>query len=227
MRTTPGAIPTTRIRWLGAVRIVGARAGPVLELEGLTERDVQDFLAIEDAFSPAADVRRVSPSEWMTTRGASWVMPVFAQPSRHGSRLSDGTFGVFDASAEEETAIAETRFHWTRFHRAANTLPCLLRLRALRVSIAATYHDLRDGESTHPELYTTDPARYAAAERWGAQQRAGGADGIAYRSVRRQTGQCVALFRPRAIVSCDEESLIGYEWDGTGVTAVYRLVPIA
>ena len=40
--------------------------------------------------------------------------------NRKGSRFSDGTFGVYFAAAELETAIAETVHHFEIFARDSN-----------------------------------------------------------------------------------------------------------
>ena len=46
------------------------------------------------------------------------------------------------------------------------------------------------------------------------------ADGIAYDSVRREGGECVAVFRPRCVGPARPVKQLIFRWDGSAITAV-------
>jgi hypothetical protein len=43
-----------------------------------------------------------------------------------------------------------------------------------------------------------------------------------YRSVRHEGGECVAVFRPRALVAPVSGPALAYVWDGQRITRVYE-----
>lgn len=151
------------------------------------------------------------------------MMAAFLQGG--AARFNDESFGAFYAAREEATAIAETRYHYSRFLAAARDEYALIGVRVLLADVAAHAVDIRGHTRTLSELYDPDPAHYARSQRWGAAQRAAGADGIVYDSVRRAGGECVALFRPRLITRCRAGDRLAYEWDGQSIVAVYALTP--
>ena len=55
------------------------------------------------------------------------------------------------------------------------------------------------------DLVAADPNDYSASQTLGGQLRAAGSNGVAYSSVRRESGECAGLFyRPR--LKCDPGS---------------------
>lgn len=155
--------------------------------------------------------------------GAGWVMAAFLQGG--AARFNDQSFGAFYAARQEATAIAETQFHYARFLMAAREEYALIGVRVLLADIASRAVDIRGRARTLPELYDPDPSHYARSQQWAAVQRATGADGIVYDSVRREGGECVALFRPRLVTRCREGDRLVYEWDGKSIVATYSLTP--
>jgi RES domain len=61
----------------------------------------------------------------------------------------------------------------------------------------AHFYDLRGRQREIPDAYS--PTDYSASLRLGVELRRRDADGIAYDSVRREGGECVAVFRPRCV----------------------------
>ena len=49
-----------------------------------------------------------------------------------------------------------------------------------------------------------------------------GALGVAWRSVRREGGHCVGLFKPRAAKACLHAALLLYAWDGARFSDIYE-----
>jgi hypothetical protein len=139
---------------------------------------------------------------------------------RRPSRFSDGSFGVYYAARALETAVRETAFHFGRF--LANTLEprgTLLQLRALvSQRLDALFHELRRG---FDELHHPDD--YAPSQRFGAELRARGSSGVVYRSVRHAEGECLAIFRPKAIPIPSQGPHLQYHFDGTQIDRWFRI----
>ena len=64
---------------------------------------------------------------------------------------------------------------------------------------------------------------YAASQRVGRELRDAGSNGVAFESVRRPGGQCVAVFRPRLVQNVRQSVHLRYAWDGTSIAHVYEM----
>ena len=82
----------------------------------------------------------------------------------------------------------------------------------------ARFYDLRGRQREFKEVYSA--THYGQSQRLGAELREQGADGIAYDSVRREGGECVAVFRPRCVGPCRPVKQLIFRWDGQSITAV-------
>ena len=216
--------PRRRIRWRQAFRLIPSRypaVGPwdrianpgdfaaLAAIEGLTNPRIREELGALALIPPE---RRVSGP------GTTPIMAAFTHLTPEGSRFSDGRYGVFYASRELATAIAETIYHRERFLRRTAEPPLVLQMRSYVTSIARLLHDLRGGfRAQH------DPDDYAPAQKLAAELRAAGSDGIAYASVRRAGGQCVALFWPDCVAPCVQGLHYAYHWDGERISQVTEL----
>ena len=144
---------------------------------------------------------------------------VYAGPSR----FTDGSFGVYYAGFERETAIAESRFHTERFLSLSHIGATNVFKRVLHARVAGRYDDIREVASSDP-IYTPDPDAYAAAQSYAlgvyARNRE---DGIVYRSVRRDDGMCVVAFRPRLITDCTTVDMLMYAYDGRRIDTIMRV----
>src|SRR3546814_17972622 len=93
-------------------------------------------------------------------------------------------------------------------------------MRRLASGRIAGPHDLRGHKDIHAHLY--DPENYAHAQGLAAELREAGSDGILYRSVRHEGGECAAAFRPRLLANCRQERHLCYVWDGETIGTVYE-----
>jgi hypothetical protein len=152
---------------------------------------------------------------------ASVVMAPFTHLSPQGTRFTDGRFGAYYAAESIDTAIAETRFHRENFLRATSQAPMELEMRCYLADVACELHDLRTRRDELRDIY--DPASYAASQKVGRELREAGANGIAFDSVRRDGGQCVAIFRPRLVQNVRQGVHLRYAWDGTAISQVYEI----
>lgn len=152
---------------------------------------------------------------------ASIVMAPFTHLSPPGTRFTDGHFGAYYAAESVDTAIAETRFHRENFLRATSQPPIELEMRCYLSDVSCELHDLRGKRLEFPDIY--DPASYSASQKLGRELRDAGSNGIAFDSVRRIGGQCVAVFRPRLVQNVRQGVHLRYAWDGSAIAKVYEI----
>src|ERR1044071_4445219 len=179
---------------------------PLYELESKTNPRIRNELG-ELSLVPVAD--RVSGPK------APIAMAPFTHLSPPGTRFTDGHFGAYYAAESIDTAIAETRFHRENFLRATSQPPIELEMRCYLADVVCDLHDLRGRRMELPDIY--DPSSYAASQKLGRSLREAGSNGIAFDSVRRTGGECVAVFRPRLVQNVRQGVHLRYAWDGNAI----------
>lgn len=151
-------------------------------------------------------------------------MAPFAYPSPDGSRfgppvLTAESFGVYYAARDEATAIAEVKHHRVAFLHAMRAPAQDLDFEVLKAPVkGAHFFDLRGRQREYPAVYS--PTDYSASQLLGIELRGRDADGIAYDSVRREGGECVAVFRPRCVGPARPVKHLIFRWDGEAIAAV-------
>lgn len=220
--------PLRRVRWPQACRIVPTRYPSIALYDRVADADDFDALYALEAMTnervrdEVGAVERVPREQRVFGAGSSPIMAAFTHVNVDGSRFSDGRYGVFYAARERATAIAETRWHHTRFLGATKQPAMHLPMRLYHVAIDARLHDLRAREPAFEACH--DPGDYAASRRLGARLRAAGSAGVVYRSVRHDRGQCVGLFDPRGARRCLHAAYLLYAWDGERFADVYEKI---
>jgi hypothetical protein len=143
-------------------------------------------------------------------------MASFTHLNPRGSRFSNGSYGVYYAAGELETAIAETVFHFEQFARDSADP---LRMEDMRVLVGPVDSDFEDIDATPEPLRSQllDPTSYAASQPHAQRLRDGGALGVVYPSVRRVGGVCIGAFKPRAVGLPHLERRLKYRWSGVRV----------
>ena len=216
-------MPTCRVDWPQAWRIISSRYPPIRLFERLTDDTaVWDALvALEQLTNPRVrdelgDISLVPPEERVGGPGASWVMAAFTHLNPKGSRFSDGSYGVYYAAAALETAIAETVFHFEDFARDSADPPRSEDFRVLVGAVAETFEDVTALPAAQCNA-VLDPVSYVASRTYAQQIRAAGANGVAYPSVRDSGGLCLGAFRPRAVGIPRQERHLKYRWNGERV----------
>jgi hypothetical protein len=218
---------TVRVRWGESYRLVPSRFPPV----GLFDRvarpeDLEVVFAAEALTNDrlrdeAGDIGLVPREDRIAGPGTTPVMAAFTHLNPEGSRFSDGTFGVYYAAHEMETAIAERAHHTARF--LARTLEPAgeIDMRTYLARIDADLIDVR-GYGRRRKSDLMHPDSYADSQAFGRARRAEGAGGIVYDSVRRPGGECVAMFRPRLVKRCTQGPHVCFVWDGAAITGWYE-----
>ena len=166
----------------------------------------------------------IDPKDRVYGPGAGYVMAPFVYPSPDGTRfgrpaLSAESFGVYYAARDEATAIEEVKHHRVAFLEATRAPAQDLDFEVLKAPVkGAHFYDLRDRQRDFPDVYS--PTDYSASQKLGIQLRSRDADGIAYDSVRREGGECVAVFRPRCVGPARPVKQLIFRWDGAAIKAV-------
>ena len=156
--------------------------------------------------------------------GAGYIMAPFAHPSPAGTRFgppafAEPSFGVYNAARDEATSIAEVRHHRTAFLAATRAVAQDLDFEVIAAPIKGSrFYDLRDRKEEFAEIYSrTD---YSSSQRFAVRARGENVDGIAYDSVRREGGECLAVFRPRCVGPAKVVKNLIFRWDGEEISAV-------
>ena len=216
-------MPTCRVDWPQAWRVIASRYPPINLFERLTpDTMVWDALiALEQLTNPrvrdeVGDISLVPPDERVSGPGASYVMVAFTRLNPKGSRFSDGSFGVYYAASALETAIAETVFHFEGFARDGADPPRNEDVRVLVGAVTAEFEDVAALPVAQRSRILA-PDTYAASQAYAKEIRGAGASGVAYPSVRHAGGHCIGAFRPRAVGIPHQERHLQYRWNGERV----------
>ena len=220
------AIPTARVRWQPCYRIVASRFPPISLFEDVADpADLEAVYAIEAMTNDrlrdeVGDLTLVPPEDRVSGPGTSAIMAAFTHLNPDGSRFSDGSFGLFYAAREIETAVEETRHHRARFMAYTSEPAQELDMRVYAADLDALLHDVRHLRDEHAALYAADS--YTASQALAIKLRSQGSDGITYQSVRHAGGECAAVFRPRLLANCRQERHLCYVWDGRAIVTIYE-----
>lgn len=219
-------IPVTPVAWTPCYRIIPSRFPPIPLFEDVADPDDLEAVYLIEAMTndrlreEAGELSLVPPEDRVSGPGSSPIMAAFTHLNPHGDRFTDGSYGVFYAGLTLETAIAETRYHRTRFLQATDEPAQELDMRVYAVDLDGALHDIRGLRDNHPALY--HPESYAMAQAFARDLRADGSEGIVYQSVRHDGGECAAVFRPRLLSNCRQERHLCYVWDGAAIATIYE-----
>jgi hypothetical protein len=218
--------PVVHVTWTPCWRIIPSRFPPIQLFERVADpADLEAVFEIEALTNPrlrdeVGEIRLVPPEDRISGPGSSIVMAAFTHLNPQGSRFSDGSFGVYYAARELETAIAETSHHRARFLRATAEGRMEIDMRVYLADLDGDLHDLRGRGAAHPGVY--DPEDYGASQALARRLRREGSNGVAYDSVRHAGGACVGVFRPPLLSNARQERHLCYVWDGHGIATVYE-----
>lgn len=220
------ALAFKRVQWPAACRIVPTRHPTVYLYDRVA--DAADFDALYALEAMTNDrvrdetgaLQLVAPEDRVFGPGSGPIMAAFTHVNPAGSRFSDGAYGMFYAARDRATAVAETAYHHARFLAATNESAMHLPMRLYHVAIDGRLHDLRPPGAVPAAVFDADD--YGASRALGRALREQGALGVAWRSVRRDGGHCVGLFKPRAAKACVHAALLLYAWDGARFSDIYE-----
>lgn len=197
--------------------------------------DFDALLALRARTDPLLNQRlqhalAIPPKERAYGPGSKYVMTPFVYPSPVATRfrppaLSADSFGVYYAARDETTAIAEVSHHRVRFLEESRAPAQDLDFELVKAAVkGSAFYDLRRRQRDFPDVYS--PTDYSASQRLGVELRGRGADGIVYDSVRREGGECVAVFRPRCVGAARAVNHLIFRWDGERISAILEAHPL-
>jgi hypothetical protein len=232
------SIPTSRVDWRGAVRIIRSVYPPIDLFEDIADpADWALLISAEQKTNPRlmetlGNIDLVPQARRVGGPGASYLMAPFTHVSAdRPTRFSRGKFGVLYAGREFQTALLETAHHHALFMANTNEPPgWTSQFREILLNIHADLYDLRGGNPAHAEAL--NPDNYHEAQVVGEQLQAASADGLIYPSVRNPSGECVGLFFPDLASHPVQGRHLDYHWNGARVDlfrepakgSVYRIV---
>jgi len=184
------------------------------ELESLTNDRLRD---------EAGDISLVNPEDRIVGAGTSVIMAAFTHAGVP-SRFTEGKFGVYYAALSIDAAIAESKHSRSRLYSATNEPSCELTMRCYKYHIAEPLLDIRSADFD----YLHDPNNWRVSQEFGAEKRTANEQGLWYRSVRFEQGECVAIFKPKALSPpAIQASHYIYKWDGSSITDVFKVKKVA
>ncbi|MDO4904951.1 MAG: RES family NAD+ phosphorylase [Lautropia sp.] len=180
--------------------------------------DAADWLLaqrIEDEVKPPP-YRSRTPIIDRPFEDAAWFDAII-WPFKHwqASRFSDGSFGVWYGSDSVETTVHETAYHWYRnllSDAGFERLEVVAERKVYSVRCEAALLDLRKAARRHPDLL--HPSDYHACQSVGARIHREGHPGLLTPSVRRPTGENIAIFNPAVLSNPRHNCQLTYRIDG-------------
>ena len=219
-------IPLTHTVWRTSFRLIPSRYPTVGLYDAITDpADLAVVFAIEAMTNPRirdeiGQLQLVSPEDRVSGPGSTPVMAAFTHLNPEGSRFSNGSYGVYYAAQTLETAVAEVSHHRAVF-LARTAEPAIdVDMRVITAGVDASLHDLRSIRKHAAAWF--DPDRYDAPQALGQQLREAGSWGVHFPSVRDKGGECVGLFRPKALHHAKQGAHIALHWDGQRITHWYE-----
>ncbi|WP_035645579.1 RES family NAD+ phosphorylase [Bradyrhizobium sp. ORS 285] len=219
-------IPTAKVEWQGAVRIIRSVYPPIDLFEDIADpADWPLLISAEQKTNPRlmdtiGNIDLVPPDRRVGGPGASYLMAPFTHVSTdRPSRFSDGSYGVLYVGNRFEVALLETTHHHARFMSRTNEPPgWASQFREIVMTVQGSLRDLRGMNPAHAAAL--DANSYAESQLLAFQLRGSGSDGIVYPSVR-SGGECVGLFYPDLASGPIQGRHLDYHWDGSRVD-LYR-----
>ncbi len=215
-------IPESTINWTPSFRIIADRYPAVNFFERISvdPSEWEILLEIERMTDPSLNVGDLSLLEVpdrISGPGSGRVLPSFT--FLYPGRFNTSSFGAYYAALDLKTAIAETIYHRTEFLLSTNEPAQELDQLLILADIKGLVNDIRDLASALPQVY--DLKDYSHSQALAAQLQSHGSLGLMYKSVRRATGECVAVWRARIISNAREDKHITYCWNGKRMTGYY------
>ncbi len=215
----------TRLRWRKSHRIISTRHPPIDLFEDIADPAKWDAIASGETKSNArvamsiGRLELVPPERRVGGAGSSYVMAPFVHVSpRFKGRFHDGAFGAYYAAKSFQTAVAETTYHRALIYADTEEQPgWFSQFRELAGSVNADVHDIRDDDKF---IDCHDPDNYAASQSLARALRTDGSNGVAYRSVRDEGGECVAAFWPDVVSIPKFGRALAYHFDGEKIDLV-------
>jgi len=212
------------IQWRQTARLVPSRFPPILLFDRVA--DSSDFDALYQLESMTNDRMRdevgeinlIHPDDRIYGVGSTPIMAAFTHSNPLGSRFTDGSYGIYYAGRDIDTAIAEVRHHLAKFYLYTREGALQTDMRSYYADVNANLHDIRNMQSSLQDVY--NPNDYSVSQAFGAKYKKANSMGIVYSSVRHSGGECVAILRPCALSPAIQGAHYRFDWDGASISNV-------
>lgn len=201
--------------WEQVHRLVPSHFPPIGLFETVADPEDLDIVyAIESITNDrlrdeVGDLTLIPADERVSGPGSTPVMAAFTHIGV-ASRFTNGQYGVYYGARDLKTALAETIYHRERFLSATQEHDTELTMRQYINKIALPLDDVRS--SAYAELH--HPDSYDASQAFAKTVRNNQSNGLLYRSVRHDGGECVAAFKPKAVTIPLQGQHFRYVWSG-------------
>ncbi len=170
---------------------------------------------VEDEVKPAPYVSR-QPVIDRPFEDAQWFNAI-GWPFKHtqNSRFSDGAYGVWYGSESVETTVHESAYHWYRgllSDAGFEQMAVVAERKVYWVACNAALLDLRPAVAHAPDLL--HPSDYALCQAVGARLHREGHPGLLTPSVRRPSGENLAIFNPTVLSNPRHNCQLTYRLQG-------------
>ena len=220
--------PETAIRWTRTCRLIPTRYPSV----GLFDRvsspeDLDAILELEswtnDRISTELGLlHRLPREEWVVGRPmASVVMAAFCHPRPGGGRFSSAERGAWYCGRTVATALAESVYHRTRDLEEVGHFETRMQVRLFHADFRASFPDVRAPDRAFTRFHRSDD--YGPPQALARELLERGSNGVVYRSVRHEGGECLACFRPALVANVRVGTHYEFRWEGTPTP---RIIPI-
>ena len=217
----------SRLRWPKACRLIPTRYPTIGIFDRIASAaDLEAVLELEawtnDRLSTELGILHVVPrEEWVVGKPmASVVMAAFCHPRSGGGRFSTAERGAWYAARTVDTALAESTYHRTRELAEVGAFETRMQMRLYHADFRAAFHDIRPVRRPYAPLYDADS--YVESQRFGTSLAERGSNGVVYRSVRHDGGECIACFRPKLVLNVRAVAHYEYRWEGKEEPVVVR-----
>ncbi len=216
------AIPEVMLSWQHTYRVIPSQFPPVNFFEELVDPSLMEELFYVESLTndrlrdEVGDIALVPTSDRVSGNGSTVVMAAFTHISiARSSRFTDGSFGIYYAAKDLETAIKEKAYHTEKFLSYTNQVAGSVTMRVYQSKkLLRPMRDIR--RATYDHLH--HPYNYAASQNLGRELKMANAWGIVYNSVRHSGGECVAIFRPPAVpLPVIQTKHLQFDWNGSKI----------
>jgi hypothetical protein len=214
----------SHIRWQKTTRLIPSRFPPIDLFDRVADNSEFDALIQLEGMTNArlrneiGEVSLIDPDDRIYGSGTTPIMAAFTHPNPSGSRFADGSYGIYYAGRDIDTAIAEVSYHLARFYLATSEGALRTDMRTYFADVDANLHDIRNMQSDLPDVY--DPDQYSDSQPYGAKLKKENSMGIAYSSVRHPDGECIAILRPCALSPAIQGPHYRFDWNGNSISNI-------
>ncbi len=216
-------VPIVELDWKHQYRIISSKYPPINFFERLVDPALMEELYYIESLTndrlrqEIGDISLVPVEERVTGPGSTPVMAAFTHIGI-SSRFSDGSYGIYYAAKNMDTALAESIHNRTCFLSYTKEEAGEINMRVYIGEVVRPLHDVRG--NGHEDLHLPDDR--GPAQVFGRKMKDANSWGIVYRSVRHPEGECIAALRPPAVTVPRQGPHYSYAWDGSRITRVYQ-----